>query len=137
VARTRRRIDSALKAKIALDALRGQKSIADLARQYGLHPNQIYAYKKQLQIYAVYAFDRPIRQIAELQAKVSGVERYRDSPGPIGHGASCPRSTPKPDLSPRRRGRWHEREDDPRSWSGCAARDAASTVTNAPWVGSW
>ena len=78
MARTRRRIDSALKAKIALDALRGQKSIADLARQYGLHPNQIYAYKKQLQIYAVYAFDRPIRQIAELQAKVSG-ERYRDA----------------------------------------------------------
>src|SRR4030088_2124013 len=101
MARTRRRIDSALKARIALDALRGQKSIADLARQYGLHPNQIYAYKKQLQIYAVYAFDRPIRQIAELQAKVSG-ERYRDAPDSIGYG---PRSNRKPDLSPRRRGR--------------------------------
>jgi transposase len=70
VARARRRIDSALKAKIALDALRGQKSIADLARQYALHPNQIYAYKKQLQTYAVYAFDRPTRQIAVTSVKV-------------------------------------------------------------------
>ena len=73
--RTRRTIDSALKAKIALEALRGQKSIAELAQQYGLHPNQIYAWKKQLENYAVYAFDRPIRQIAELQAKVGRGDR--------------------------------------------------------------
>jgi transposase len=73
--RTRRTIDSALKAKIALEALRGQKSIAELAQQYGLHPNQIYAWKKQLENYAVYAFDRPTRQIAELQAKVGRGDR--------------------------------------------------------------
>ena len=72
--RTRRTIDSALKAKIALEALRGQKSIAELAQQYGLHPNQIYAWKKQLENYAVCAFDRPIRQIAQLQAKVRRVD---------------------------------------------------------------
>ena len=73
--RTRRTIDSALKAKIALEALRGQKSIAELALQYGLHPNQIYAWKKQLENYAVYAFDRPTRQIADLQAKVGRGDR--------------------------------------------------------------
>ena len=73
--RTRRTIDSALKAKIALEALRGQKSIAELAQQYGLHPNQIYAWKKQLENYAVYAFDRPTRQIADLQAKVGRGDR--------------------------------------------------------------
>ena len=73
--RTRRTIDSALKAKIALEALRGQKSIAELSQQYGLHPNQIYAWKKQLENHAVYAFDRPIRQIAELQAKVGRGDR--------------------------------------------------------------
>ena len=73
--RTRRTIDSALKAKIALEALRGQKSIAALAQQYGLHPNQIYAWKKQLENYAVYAFDRPTRQIAKLQAKVGRGDR--------------------------------------------------------------
>ena len=73
--RTRRTIDSALKAKIALEALRGQKSIAELAQQYGLHPNQIYAWKKQLENYAVYAFDRPTRQIAKLQAKIGRGDR--------------------------------------------------------------
>ena len=73
--RTRRTIDSALKAKIALEALRGQKSIVELAQQYGLHPNQIYAWKKQLENYAVYAFDRPTRQIAKLQAKVGRGDR--------------------------------------------------------------
>jgi transposase len=73
--RTRRTIDSALKAKIALEALRGQKSIAELSQQYGLHPNQIYAWKKQLENYAVYAFDRPTRQIAKLQAKVGRGDR--------------------------------------------------------------
>jgi transposase len=73
--RTRRTIDSALKAKIALEALRGQKSIAELAQQYGLHPNQIYAWKKQLENYAVYAFDRPTRQIAQLQAKIRRGDR--------------------------------------------------------------
>jgi transposase-like protein len=47
--RTRRRIDAALKARIALEAVRGQQSVANLAHQYRLHPNQIYAGKKQLQ----------------------------------------------------------------------------------------
>ena len=68
--RTRRRIDAALKAKVALEAVRGQKSIADLAQQYQLHPNQIYAWKKQLQDYAVCLFDRPTRIVAEVQAVV-------------------------------------------------------------------
>jgi transposase len=74
--RTRRKIDSALKAKIALEALRGQTSVTDLAQQYGVHPNQIYGWKKQLENYAIYAFDRPIREITQLQAKVSGVDSH-------------------------------------------------------------
>jgi transposase len=69
--RTRRAIDATLKTKIVLEALRGNKSVADLAQQYGVHPNQIYAWKKQVENYAVFAFDPRTRQIAELQAKIS------------------------------------------------------------------
>jgi transposase len=37
--KTRRKIDAALKAKIALEALREQSTIADLAQRYQVHPN--------------------------------------------------------------------------------------------------
>jgi transposase len=37
-----------LKAQIALDAIKGQKTIAELASEYGIHANQISLWKKQL-----------------------------------------------------------------------------------------
>ena len=55
--KTRRKIDAALKAKIALEVLREQSTIADLAQRYQVHPNQIYAWKKQLIEQASPAFD--------------------------------------------------------------------------------
>jgi transposase-like protein len=45
--RARRTIDAALKVKIALEALREQATVADLAQRYDVHPNQVYAWKKQ------------------------------------------------------------------------------------------
>ena len=61
----RRKIDAALKAKIALEALREQATVADLAARYQVHPNQIYAWKKQLQDHAARAFDPKVGQDAE------------------------------------------------------------------------
>lgn len=40
--------DAAFKAKVAFEAATGQKTIAQLASQYGVHPNQIGQWKKRL-----------------------------------------------------------------------------------------
>src|SRR3546814_12477957 len=49
MSKTRRKIDAARGAKIALEALQEQVTVADLAQRYQAHRNQIYAWKKQLQ----------------------------------------------------------------------------------------
>ena len=66
--KTRRKIDASLKAKIALEALREQATVADLAQRYQVHPNQVYAWKKQLQEHAARAFDARVGQEAEAQS---------------------------------------------------------------------
>ena len=64
--KTRRKIDAGLKGKIALEALREQATINDLAQRYQVHPNQIYAWKKQLIDHAARAFDPKVGKDAEV-----------------------------------------------------------------------
>ena len=46
--RTRRTHGPAFKAKVALAAIKGEKTLAELAQQYDVHPNQITAWKGHL-----------------------------------------------------------------------------------------
>jgi len=46
--RTRRTHSPAFKAKVALAAVKGEKTLAELAQQHDVHPNQITAWKNQL-----------------------------------------------------------------------------------------
>lgn len=48
MSRKRRIFSASFKAKVALSAARGDKTLAELASQHGVYPNQISAWKKQL-----------------------------------------------------------------------------------------
>jgi len=44
----RKRMDVGLKAKVALEAFRGEKTLAELSAEYGVHANQISRWKQEL-----------------------------------------------------------------------------------------
>ena len=46
--RARRNHTSAFKAKVALAAIKGEKTLAELAQQFDVHPNQITQWRSQL-----------------------------------------------------------------------------------------
>jgi len=44
----RKRYDSKFRAKVALEAVKAEKTLAELSSEFGVHPNQIGRWRKQL-----------------------------------------------------------------------------------------
>ena len=66
---TRRKHSAAFKAKVALAAIAGDKTLAELAQQFEVHPNQITTWKRQLSESAADIFDKsPAKSEVDLKA---------------------------------------------------------------------
>ena len=48
MSKTRRNHGSAFKAKVALEALKGEQTVAEIAAKHGLHPTLVTEWKRQL-----------------------------------------------------------------------------------------
>lgn len=63
----RKKFDKAFKAKVALAAIKENKTIQELAKEYDIHPNQISQWKKQLSDGAADLFERPNKKDPEIK----------------------------------------------------------------------
>ena len=83
--RSRRNHSPKFKARVALEALRGEVTLTELASRHGVHANQIALWRKQMLEHAGEVFDHDTpalddaeRQIRDLRAKVGELTMERD-----------------------------------------------------------
>ena len=83
--RARRNHTSAFKAKVALAAIKGEKTLAELAQQFDVHPNQITQWRSQLLDGAAGIFGRdkngataPAVDLKALHAKIGELALEND-----------------------------------------------------------
>jgi transposase len=74
--RPRRNHSAVFKAKVALDAVKGDKTIAELAHKHDVHPNQVTEWRRQLLERAADVFGaagaaaEPAADLKDLHAKI-------------------------------------------------------------------
>ena len=87
--KARKKFDAVFKAKTALEALREDATVPELAKRHGVHPNQIYGWKKLVLDNASSLFERGAiapdageeareRELAKLYAKIGELTVERD-----------------------------------------------------------
>lgn len=84
--KTRRRFAAEFKAKVALEAIQGERTISELATKHQLHPNQITQWKRQAVENLAKAFDDKASdaqvgreaEVTKLHAKIGQLVIERD-----------------------------------------------------------
>ena len=84
--RTRRRFSADFKAKVALEAIQGRQTVAELATKYEVHPTQIATWKREAVEKLAEVFDEKGSEraksrdgeIAKLHAKIGQLVVERD-----------------------------------------------------------
>ena len=76
MSKTRRNHGSAFKAKVALEALKGEQTVAEIASKHGLHPTLVNEWKRQLADGASSVFDKGTGQAEKAGEALVG-ELYR------------------------------------------------------------
>jgi transposase-like protein len=90
-----KKFDDGFKAKVALEAVKGEKTLSEIASHYGIHPNQVTQWKKRLEEGIPQVFSRKgdqnlqgkeelidelYRQIGQLKVELDWVKKKsRDS----------------------------------------------------------
>ncbi len=71
--RLRRNHRPAFKAQVALAAIRGEQTLAELAQQFDVHPNQIKQWKEQLLAGVTEVFDSGVKKTAVPECDVTAL----------------------------------------------------------------
>jgi transposase-like protein len=64
--RKRRNHDAGFKVRVALEAVKGERTVSELAAEYGVHPTMIHQWKKSLLDGAADIFERGSKKSAEV-----------------------------------------------------------------------
>jgi len=72
---TRRKHSSKFKAQVALEAVRGEKTVAEIAKKHNVHPSQVQAWKAEMLSKLEIIFDKEAAGHSNFDAELGVLER--------------------------------------------------------------